>query len=147
MLCQDYSEISSIPPLPLYALIAADDDSATTYVPIERRATGAKSPKKSNDHYDALFHVGGPEDELDDPFASDDDTSVRSNRGSDDEGVPVHPNYFGPQQATTLAKHLTYTHLPGLSRLDQMYLLAVADTVANAKLDVTKKPTTDSMGK
>ena len=31
----DYSEISSIPPLPLYALIAADDDVPTVYTPIE----------------------------------------------------------------------------------------------------------------
>lgn len=141
----DYSEISSIPPLPLYALIAADDDT-TTYTPMER-GQGTKLSKKDDDHYEALFEIGGSDDELDDAFACDDDNmSAVSTRGSDDECQPVHPNYFGPQHAQMLAGHLTYTHLPGLSRLDQMYLLAVADTVANAKLDVTKKHTTENVG-
>jgi hypothetical protein len=48
-------------------------------------------------------------------------------------------NYFGPHTATLLAKHLTHTHLPGLSSLDQMYLLALADTVANTVLDFSDK--------
>ena len=109
-------------------------------------SSGPKAAKKEDDHYEALFEIGGPDDELDDPFASDDETSAKSTRGSEDGSQPVHPNYFGPQQAQLLAGHLTYTHLPGLSRLDQMYLLAVADTVANAKLDVTKKHTSDNLG-
>ena len=41
------------------------------------------------------------------------------------------------------AKHLTHTHLPGLSSLDQMYLLALADTVANTKVDFSEKMAPD----
>ena len=44
-------------------------------------------------------------------------------------------HHFGPSAASLLAKHLTHTQLPGLSSLDQMYLLALADTVANTKLE------------
>lgn len=52
---------------------------------------------------------------------------------------PINSNYFGPSTASLLSKHLTHTHLPGLSSLDQMYLLALADTVANTKKDFTDK--------
>jgi hypothetical protein len=34
-----------------------------------------------------------------------------------------------------LTKHLTHTQLPGLTSLDHMYLLALADTVASTKTD------------
>lgn len=34
-------------------------------------------------------------------------------------------------QAALLTRFLTHSHLPGLSSLDQMHLLALADTVAS----------------
>lgn len=34
-----------------------------------------------------------------------------------------------------MAALLTHTHLPGLSSLDQMHLLALADTVASCNVD------------
>lgn len=39
--------------------------------------------------------------------------------------------YFGPRQARMLTRLLTHTHIPGLSSLDQMHLLALADTIAS----------------
>ena len=55
----------------------------------------------------------------------------------------MNPNYFGPAQSRLLSKHLTHTQLPGLSSLDQMYLLALADTVANTTLDFSEKQAAD----
>ena len=51
---------------------------------------------------------------------------------------PGLAHHFGPSGAALLAKHLTHTQLPGLSSLDQMYLLALADTVANTKLEFSQ---------
>ena len=42
-----------------------------------------------------------------------------------------------------MARHLTHTQLPGLSSLDQMYLLALADTVANTKVDFSENDAAD----
>ena len=38
---------------------------------------------------------------------------------------------FGPRQASLLTSVLTHTQLPGLSSVDQMHLLALADTLAS----------------
>lgn len=38
---------------------------------------------------------------------------------------------FGPRQADLLSSVLTHTQLPGLSSVDQMHLLALADTLAS----------------
>lgn len=38
---------------------------------------------------------------------------------------------FGPRQAALLTSVLTHTQLPGLSSVDQMHLLALADTLAS----------------
>ncbi len=54
-----------------------------------------------------------------------------------------NPNYFGPAQSRLLSRHLTHTQLPGLSSLDQMYLLALADTVANTKVDFSENEAAD----
>lgn len=38
-----------------------------------------------------------------------------------------------------LTEHLTHTHLPGLSSVDQMHLLAIADTLSHFSSDVMDK--------
>lgn len=38
-----------------------------------------------------------------------------------------------------LSRLLTHTHLPGLSSLDQMHLLALADTVSNCNTDFAER--------
>ena len=48
-------------------------------------------------------------------------------------------SFFGPRQARLLSKLLTHTQLPGLSSLDQMHLLAMADTVASCKIDLADR--------
>ena len=85
------------------------------------------------------------DDELDDPFDDEGSMSThhRSYRRRHSSQTQVSDNYFGPSQARVLARYLTHIHLPGLSSLDQMYLLALGDTVANTYLDFSDKQAAD----
>ncbi|MEQ2159648.1 DmX-like protein 2 [Goodea atripinnis] len=74
---RDYTEINSIPPLPLYALMLADLD--TSFKGAEESAKKAK----------------------------------------------------------VLSSHLMHSSLPGLTRLEQMFLVALADTIATTSAEVT----------
>ena len=56
-------------------------------------------------------------------------------------------SYFGPRQAQLLSKLLTHTHLPGLTSLDQMHLLALADTVSTCELDLAERFAIDAARK
>lgn len=42
-------------------------------------------------------------------------------------------------QGRLLSRLLTHTHLPGLSSLDQMHLLALADTVSTCNTDFAER--------
>ena len=135
----DYLEISSIPPLPLYALLASDEEKSTHHLDA-KSPTGRSATKQD---YSTLFAPTMDDDEMDDPF--DDSTEYSTQLRSSDRKlssaahITNNPNYFGPSQSSLLSKHLTHTQLPGLSSLDQMYLLALADTVANTTLDFSEK--------
>nr|CAD7457416.1 unnamed protein product [Timema tahoe] len=48
-------------------------------------------------------------------------------------------SHFGPRQGRLLSRLLTHTHLPGLSSLDQMHLLALADTVSTCNTDFAER--------
>ena len=130
----DYMEINTIAPLPIYALLAADEDVSS----FNTKDT-SKGPGTSDQDYSGLFNGDAYSDEeLDDPFTDDpyDGTpGRRERRRSSTSGGTVNPNYFGPAQSRLLANHLTHKHLPGMSSLDQMYLLALADTVSNIQMD------------
>lgn len=54
---------------------------------------------------------------------------------SDKQGL----SHFGPRQGRLLSRLLTHTHLPGLSSLDQMHLLALADTVSTCNIDFAER--------
>uniref|UniRef100_A0A665T6Q4 Dmx like 1 n=1 Tax=Echeneis naucrates TaxID=173247 RepID=A0A665T6Q4_ECHNA len=124
----DYTEISSIPPLPLYALLAADEDT---------------SPKPDSGHgssqtdaYDELFHTSNIVDL--DPL--DNDAEKTSNKVIDLS--QYSPTYFGPEHAQVLSSHLLHSSLPGLTSMEQMSLMALADTIATTSTDIN-----DSQGK
>uniref|UniRef100_A0A3B4BDC8 RAVE complex protein Rav1 C-terminal domain-containing protein n=1 Tax=Periophthalmus magnuspinnatus TaxID=409849 RepID=A0A3B4BDC8_9GOBI len=93
----DYTEISSVPPLPLYALLAADEDTA--------QKPGVK------DHPALLYQ--------------------HSHNLSQ-----YSPTYFGPEHAQILSSHLLHSSLPGLTRMEQMSLMALADTIATTSTDL-----------
>ena len=123
----DYSEIRSVPPLPLWLLLAADKEKG--------------SAAEGGDEYNQLFNTDSAEPEsltLDFSLDTDEVDLGRDRRHSlapEKQGL----SYFGPRQARLLSKLLTHTQLPGLTSLDQMHLLALADTVASCNLDLAEK--------
>ena len=128
----DYTEINSIPPLPLWTLLAADTDD------LSRMAK-----ENGGQGYDDLFSSGPAvvDDNLDNLLEEDDDLDVMKTGGRRKTANAEKQSfaYFGPRQARLLSKLLTHTHLPGLTSLDQMHLLALADTVSTCKLDLAER--------
>uniref|UniRef100_A0A668A5W7 Dmx like 1 n=1 Tax=Myripristis murdjan TaxID=586833 RepID=A0A668A5W7_9TELE len=130
----DYTEINSIPPLPLYALLAADEDTSPQPGSSASRDSGHGSSQ--TDAYDELFHTPSMMDL--DPLDSDQEES--GNKVIDLS--QYSPTYFGPEHAQVLSSHLLHSSLPGLTRMEQMSLMALADTIATTSTDLR-----DSHGK
>ncbi|XP_036382466.1 dmX-like protein 1 isoform X2 [Megalops cyprinoides] len=129
----DYTEIDSIPPLPLYALLAADED-APPAAKDKAASVGGDSGRGScqTDAYDELFQAAAPGPGEVDPLDSD----------QEDEAPKVidlsqySPTFFGPDHAQVLSSHLLHSSLPGLTRMEQMSLMALADTIATTSTDI-----------
>ncbi|KAJ3593834.1 hypothetical protein NHX12_006168 [Muraenolepis orangiensis] len=131
---RDYTEINSIPPLPLYSLLSADLD--TSYKGGEE---GGKVPevdgtqKSGGDQYTDLFQVQA--------VTTDDFVSFAAEKPEKKSRVinlsQYGPTYFGPEHAQVLSSHLMHSSLPGLTRLEQMFLVALADTVATTSAEVS----------
>ncbi|XP_043915100.1 dmX-like protein 1 [Protopterus annectens] len=130
----DYTEIDSIPPLPLNALLAADDDSLPAT--IEKLGSQAEMDRHNNsmlqgDNYEELFKV---------PHLSSEDFDM-SDTAEDSKPKVIDlsqysPTYFGPEHAQVLSSHLLHSSLPGLTRMEQMSLMALADTIATTSTDL-----------
>lgn len=89
--------------------------------------------------YNVLFDGSlGQEESLDDLLEDEDDSPRKVDRRS---SIPERQclSHFGPRQGRLLSGLLTHTHLPGLSSLDQMHLLALADTVASCNTDFAER--------
>ncbi|XP_065107376.2 dmX-like protein 2 isoform X2 [Paramisgurnus dabryanus] len=132
---RDYTEINSIPPLPLYALLSADQD--TSFKPGEEAGKAGKgaeheTQKLSEDQYADLFQVQ--------TVTTDDFVSFAAEKPEKKSRVinlsQYGPTYFGPEHAQVLSSHLMHSSLPGLTRLEQMFLVALADTVATTSAEV-----------
>lgn len=140
----DYVEITSIPLLPLYSLLAADNDTSQVSADISTHP-GTLSPSEKTDYKDLFQTNVMEEDDLDiDVMSSSVEDKPRLTRSISGTGVAVNPYHFSTSQAQLLGKHLTHMHLPGLSGQDQMYLLALADTVAQTKTDFAESFETTS---
>ncbi|CAL1615577.1 unnamed protein product [Knipowitschia caucasica] len=127
----DYTEISSVPPLPLYALLAADEDTAQK--PDKVGSVSGDSGHGSSGHtdaYDELFHTPSLGDL--DPLEGDQEET--GNKVIDLS--QYSPTYFGPEHAQILSGHLLHSSLPGLTRMEQMSLMALADTIATTSTDL-----------
>ncbi|KAM4744267.1 dmX-like protein 2 isoform 2-T2 [Anableps anableps] len=134
---RDYTEINSIPPLPLYALMLADLDTSFKGAEESAKTTkvvdGDAGQKSTEDQYADLFQV--PTVTTDDfvNFATD-----KPERKSRVINLSQYgPSYFGPEHAQVLSSHLMHSSLPGLTRLEQMFLVALADTIATTSAEVT----------
>uniref|UniRef100_A0A674CK03 Dmx-like 2 n=1 Tax=Salmo trutta TaxID=8032 RepID=A0A674CK03_SALTR len=134
---RDYTEINSIPPLPLYALLSADLD--TSYKGGEEGAKGGKvaevegARKTGGDQYTDLFQLQA--------VTTDDFVSFATEKVEKKSRFinlsQYGPTYFGPEHAQVLSSQLMHSSLPGLTRLEQMFLVALADTVATTSSEVS----------
>lgn len=132
---------SAVPPLPIYSLLSVDSSKNLEPNPLSPAQTVATS----GDDYDALFktpttfdfdHKDDDEEDEDETFTDEVTGSQeffrRRKRSLSTGSSSAH---WGPSQTKQLQRHLIHTRLPGLSSVDQMYLLALADTVATTRAD------------
>ncbi|XP_055517092.1 dmX-like protein 2 isoform X3 [Leucoraja erinacea] len=133
---RDYTEIDSIPPLPLYALLSADQDTSYKTAGETAKVDKRSQPqsKKMEDQYADLFQS---------PSLTTDDfvEFVIEKKESKSKVINLSqygPTYFGPEHARVLSSHLMHSSLPGLTRLEQMFLVALADTVATTSTEVNE---------
>ncbi|KAG8181368.1 hypothetical protein JTE90_008839 [Oedothorax gibbosus] len=123
----DYVEIQSIPPLPLFTLISSDKE-------VHMQASPSTQEDQALDQdYSGLFDLSSNvEDNLDDILEKKTGSGEsKRERPSFSGNERKNLTNFSPNQAALLTHFLTHSHLPGLSSLDQMHLLALADTVAS----------------
>nr|XP_045610736.1 dmX-like protein 2 [Procambarus clarkii] len=120
----DYIEVTAIPPLPLWLLLEADKDT---------QSQQTKTTDNKEETYMELF--GAPTLSVDEEDLTLDEEDDMGNRRKSLSHEVKSIAFFGPRQAQILAALLTHTHLPGLSSLDQMHLLALGDTVASCNVD------------
>ncbi|XP_072289928.1 dmX-like protein 1 [Eucyclogobius newberryi] len=126
----DYTEISSVPPLPLYALLAADEDTAQKPDNVGSVSGDSGHGSSHTDAYDELFHT---------PNLGDLDPLESSQEETGNKVIDLSqysPTYFGPEHAQILSSHLLHSSLPGLTRMEQMSLMALADTIATTSTDL-----------
>ncbi|XP_060116311.1 dmX-like protein 2 isoform X3 [Heteronotia binoei] len=131
---RDYTEIDSIPPLPLYALLSADQDSTYKTEEITKgpQVSEDRVKRKAEDQYSDLFQV---QQVTTDDFI-DFEPEKRENRSKVINLSQYGPTYFGREHASVLSSHLMHSSLPGLTRLEQMFLVALADTVATTSTEL-----------
>ncbi|CAD5215760.1 unnamed protein product [Bursaphelenchus okinawaensis] len=132
----EYEELESIAPLPLYALLEMDEK-----IDGDEKAANIDGTK---DVYDTLFNGEESDEDLDDVLESIQKTetrsrSSRSRHSSTCSDGKVAQNSFTSRHSRALTEMLTHTHLPGLSSVDQMHLLAVADTLSQFSPSVMDK--------
>ncbi|KAJ0175201.1 hypothetical protein K1T71_009342 [Dendrolimus kikuchii] len=121
----DYAEITSVPPLPLWTLLVADKESP-------HHPSTIQEAKDYNELFEGTLDT---DEDLDALLLGDDERVDR--RPSMPERQAL--SHFGLRQGRILSRLLTHTHLPGLSSLDQMHLLALADTVSTCDADFTER--------
>uniref|UniRef100_A0A914YLS6 RAVE complex protein Rav1 C-terminal domain-containing protein n=1 Tax=Panagrolaimus superbus TaxID=310955 RepID=A0A914YLS6_9BILA len=126
----DYEEIGNIPPLPLFALLEADE----TVTGDEKAA----NINQNEEAYDTLFVAEKDEEDLDDLLTDGYDTMSRRSRSRQSSGSFDQPNAptkvdvsFTARHCRILTELLTHMQLPGLSSVDQMHLLSIADTLSH----------------
>ncbi|XP_006134554.1 dmX-like protein 1 isoform X3 [Pelodiscus sinensis] len=129
----DYTEIDSVPPLPLYALLAADDDCSHVYSEKPNNQNNLnKQNGISDENYENLFQNSS--------LSTDDLTVFEAEEDNTKPKVidlsQYSPTYFGPEHAQVLSRHLLHSSLPGLTRMEQMSLMALADTIATTSTDI-----------
>ncbi|XP_051508605.1 dmX-like protein 1 [Myxocyprinus asiaticus] len=127
----DYTEIDAIPPLPLYALLAADEETAATERTDSMSGRGTRTSSRT-DAYEELFQAAAINmDDMDSFGGDEEDANAKVIDLS-----KYSPTFFGSEHAQVLSGHLLHSSLPGLTRMEQMSLMALADTIASTSTDI-----------
>ncbi|XP_062985562.1 dmX-like protein 1 isoform X1 [Elgaria multicarinata webbii] len=128
----DYTEIDSVPPLPLYALLAADEECSYTCTEKSNNQRNLKKHDVTDEDYEDLFQNSN--------LHTDDLTMFEVDEEDKKPKVidlsQYSPTYFGPEHAQVLSRHLLHSSLPGLTRMEQMSLMALVDTIAITSTDI-----------
>ena len=126
----DYLEVTSIKPLTLYSLLDADVEKPSssdgkTHHAHEEFSSGYGSIMQSRSQVDETL------DEILGKSTIETIIKQKEMQRLESEEQSKEPlTSFNPKKAKLLTRILTHTHLPGLTSVDQMHLLAVADAVA-----------------
>ncbi|XP_048584043.1 dmX-like protein 2 isoform X2 [Nematostella vectensis] len=143
---EDREGVLSIPPVPLHALLAADNDTSETGHHGDAPNADRSQALEDND-YSLLFDTPAMSSSVDDESDVLTMRDKRRSRTLTSYGSPLHgvtandnPVYFGLAQARQLSYQLTRKQLPGLTSIEQLELLALADTFATTKLDLEESP-------
>uniref|UniRef100_A0A8R1HL41 WD_REPEATS_REGION domain-containing protein n=1 Tax=Caenorhabditis japonica TaxID=281687 RepID=A0A8R1HL41_CAEJA len=133
----DYDDIEDISLLPLYAL-SEDEDLKKPY----KKDLMTDSPVE----YDELFtnEYNDQENDIDEVLKEINTTrgirSRNASHGSEaNEKNGRFSSVFTARDNRKLTEFLTHTHLPGLSSVDQMHLLAIANTLSHFSNDAEDK--------
>lgn len=126
----DYVEVTSMRPLALYSLLKADTEKSN-----QSHDTKSTAHEEFSTSYESILRARSQVDATLDEILGQSAIETlnkqkeRKRLTSDvlDKGSLTT---FNPKKAEELTRVLTHTHLPGLSNIDQMHLLAVADAVA-----------------
>ncbi|XP_077200473.1 dmX-like protein 1 isoform X2 [Paroedura picta] len=128
----DYTEIDSVPPLPLYALLAADEECSYACPEKLNNQRNINKQNVPDENYEDLFQNSSYHtDEL--TLCDIDEEDKKPNVIDLSQ---YSPTYFGPEHAQVLSRHLLHSSLPGMSRIEQMSLMALADTIATTSTDI-----------
>ncbi|XP_044302611.1 dmX-like protein 1 isoform X3 [Varanus komodoensis] len=128
----DYTEIDSVPPLPLYALLAADEECSYACTEKSNNQRNLKKCDVTDENYEDLFQNSTlPSDDLTMFEVDEEDKKPKVIDLSQ-----YSPTYFGPEHAQVLSHHLLHSSLPGLTRMEQMSLMALVDTIAITSTDI-----------
>lgn len=128
----DYIEVTSIKPLPLYSILDADTEkSKATSDSVKSKVREDFSVSAFEDIMPTRSIVNETLDEILGQSALEALNKQKNLKkiaeSANDKGSLTS---FNPRKAKLLTGVLTHTRLPGLSNVDQMHLLAVADAVA-----------------
>uniref|UniRef100_A0A5S6QMQ8 WD_REPEATS_REGION domain-containing protein n=1 Tax=Trichuris muris TaxID=70415 RepID=A0A5S6QMQ8_TRIMR len=121
----EYFEVDYIAPLPLYSLICPEDGES------EKTANRTTASRNVADvlwtDYDAQ--------KLTDALV----LNMSELGGEEETSVDHEPTSFTAKEASQLSHLLTHVHLPGLTSVDQLHLLAIADTVCSFSADAVEE--------
>lgn len=126
----DYIEVKSIKPLPLYQLLEADSEKPNTGDSVKSNAKQEFSVQDYENFMPIRSQVDETLDEILGQSAIDTLNRQKSLRRKSQSPEEASLTIFNPRKAKQLTRSLTHAHLPGLTNIDQMHLLAVADAVA-----------------